>query len=94
MSIPGILGAVRHTAEQVMTLKEARRQRGWTREQLFLRTGGNVSLSTIAAIERGGDYSPHASSRKALADALELSVEAIDWPQRTHGDGDDGQKEA
>lgn len=66
------------------TLQVLRESRGWTRNQLAAATGGVVDVSTIYRIEEKG-VEPKTITRKVLADALGVTVDAIEWPKRQEG---------
>ena len=55
-----------------MTLRELRRERGWTQRRLARLA--RVSARTVCSIERG-DHAPHATTRRKLLRALKLSWE-------------------
>ena len=55
-----------------MTLRELRRERGWTQPELARRA--RVSARTVYAIEHG-DVAPHAATRRKLLRALGLTWE-------------------
>jgi transcriptional regulator with XRE-family HTH domain len=58
-------------------LRELRTARAWS--QRLLGKMASVHELTIMHIEQG-DHKPHPATRKALADALGVLVESIDWP--------------
>lgn len=58
-----------------MTLREARRKRGWTQEVLAARSG--VDQPTISRLENGGVQSPSWDTVAKLCKALAMRPEAV-----------------
>lgn len=63
-----------------MNLKEARFKAGLTQWELANRSG--VNPSKISLIERG-HVAPRRFELTALAEALRVSPESVEWPQRS-----------
>lgn len=63
----------------VRRVQDIREANGWTQEQLAARTHGIITLATISRIEREV-VSPNPATRKVLADALGVGMDAVDWP--------------
>jgi transcriptional regulator with XRE-family HTH domain len=63
------------TSNIATSLRAAREHRGWTREALAYRSG--ISWSAIAQIESGRRPDPRLSTLRALAAALEMSVDHL-----------------
>ena len=63
-----------------MKLEQWRNLRHLTREQLAAKTDSRVTMSTVYRIEND-KVEPTLSVRQALAAALEVSVDDIDWPK-------------
>ena len=58
-----------------MTLREARRRKGWTQVELASRTG--VTQASISAIERGDVVSPTWETVSRLSKALGIKPDAL-----------------
>lgn len=64
------------------TLGEARKRKGWSMEELARRTG--LAYTTVWKIENGKTTGTP-STRLALANALGVGVDDIDWPRKGEG---------
>lgn len=62
-------------ARMARALRVWRLNAGWSQEQLAERAG--VNPSTILRIERGHAHRPYPATRKRIADALGVAVDAI-----------------
>jgi DNA-binding XRE family transcriptional regulator len=67
------------TTQQKYTLKQARELLGMSRRDL--RKASGISLAAINAVEKGGQYKTSESVAEALADAVALDVNEIEWPR-------------
>lgn len=56
-------------------VKESRARKGWTQQQLAVKTG--LSFNTITKIEQGIGDSPTLKTLVKLADALEVSLDEL-----------------
>ena len=74
-----MVGLATGTGIGMKTLDALRAERRLTREQLMVKTGGTVATSTIYRIERR-DVVPEWETQDALARALDVAVDTIDWP--------------
>lgn len=70
------------------TLQEMRERANLSRNQLAARTGGVVDVTTIYRIEEGKAV-PRLTTQKVIADALGVSVDAIEWPKKGEDKGGD-----
>ena len=59
------------------TMKELREQKGLTQTDIVMRTGLNVA--TVSRIENGR-YKPTRRTKMAIAQALGVQPEEIEWP--------------
>lgn len=73
------------------TLQEMREAKGWSRAQLEAKTDNAVSQATIWRIEEGKAV-PFRGTRIALARALGVTAEDIEWPAKTRTE-DGGETE-
>lgn len=73
------------TTTQRITLKEARQDCNWSKQELSERSG--ISVAAIQSIENGSLYKTHEGVAAALADALDLKVSDIAWPRGTSNRG-------
>lgn len=62
-----------------MLLRSLRTSAGLTQFDLAVKAG--VTEATIRRIE-AGRHGPHLGTRERIAEALRVSVEQIDWPER------------
>lgn len=69
----------------VETITEARKRKGWSMEELARRT--SMAYTTIWKLENGKTVGTP-STRQALAQALGVAVDAIEWPEGKAKDGE------
>lgn len=66
-------------AVMVMNMRDLRKQRGWTQEDLA--RAANLTTGTISRVERGEDI-PNLPTAQAIARALGVGVDDIEWPKK------------
>lgn len=66
-------------AATVPGIRKLREDKGWTQEKLAQEAG--LTWATVSRVERG-EVTPSLPTAQAIAKALGVSVDAIEWPTK------------